>query len=227
MIQLSGASGLATAHLGDSSSLHTGATVTGVGNAGGSGGTPSAATGVITALNQQLTASDTNGQNAEQLTGMIETNAPIAAGDSGGPLYNTANQVIGIDTAAATNGRSTVAGYAIPIDQAVSLAQQIETGVASRRRSTSATPASSGVSVADGSNGALIEGVVASGPAARAGITAGDVVTAVNGHTVTSASSLKSTLSGAKPGQQVSVTWTDPTGSSHTATVTLITGPAD
>jgi S1-C subfamily serine protease len=226
VIQLSGASGLATAQLGDSSSLHTGATVTGVGNAGGGGGVPSAATGVITALNQQLTASDTNGQNSEKLTGMIQTNAPIAAGDSGGPLYNTSNQVIGMDTAAATNGRSTVAGYAIPISHAVSVAQQIETGVASATIHIG-YPGFMGVSVADGSNGALIEGVVANGPAARAGIAAGDVVTAVNGHSVTSASSLKSTLSGAKPGQQVTVTWTDPAGSSHSATVTLITGPAD
>jgi S1-C subfamily serine protease len=226
VIQLSSASGLATAQLGDSTSLHTGASVTGVGNAGGAGGAPSAATGVITALNQGLTASDTNGQNSEQLTGMIQTSAPISAGDSGGPLYNASNQVIGVDTAAATNGRSTVAGYAIPINHAVSVAQQIESGVASATIHIG-YPGFIGVSVADASNGALIEGVVADGPAARAGIAAGDVVTAVDGHSVTSASSLKSTLSGAKPGQQVTVTWTDQAGTSHSATVTLITGPAD
>ena len=226
VIQLSGASGLATAHLGDSSSLHTGAGVTGVGNAGGSGGTPSAATGVITALNQQLTASDSNGQNSEQLTGMIQTNAPISAGDSGGPLYDTSNRVIGVDTAAATNGRSTVAGYAIPINRAVSVAQQIESGVASSTIHIG-YPGFLGVSVADASNGALIEGVVSGGPADKAGISTGDVVTAVNGRTVTSASSLKSTMTGAKPGQQVRVTWTDQSGNSHTATVTLIQGPAD
>jgi S1-C subfamily serine protease len=226
VIQLSGASGLATARLGDSSALHTGAAVTGVGNAGGAGGTPSAATGVITALNQQLTASDSNGQNAERLTGMIQTSAPISAGDSGGPLYDTSNRVIGLDTAAATNGRSTVAGYAIPINQAVSVAQQISSGVASATIHIG-YPGFLGVSVADASNGALIEGVVSNGPADRAGINTGDVVTAVDGRTVTSANSLKSTLTGAKPGQQVRVTWTDQSGNSHSATITLTKGPAD
>ncbi|MDP9094865.1 MAG: S1C family serine protease [Actinomycetota bacterium] len=227
VIQLVHASGLQTANTGNSSTVQVGAAVTGVGNAGGVGGSPSAATGQVLAINQQLTASDTSGQNAEQLSGMIETNAPIAAGDSGGPLYNAANQIIGIDTAAATNGRSTTAGYAIPINTALNLAAQIESGP-----ETTAIhlgyPGFLGVSVSATASGeALIAGVVASGPAAKAGIVAGDVITSVNGSAVGSATDLKSALSTVEPGQQVSVGWTDSAGATHVATVTLIAGPAD
>ena len=70
-------------------SAAVGDTVVGVGNAGGTG-TPSAATGTVTALSQSITATDESGGNAETLTGLIETDAHIVAGDSGGPLYDAA-----------------------------------------------------------------------------------------------------------------------------------------
>jgi S1-C subfamily serine protease len=226
VIQLSGASGLQTANLGDSSTVQAGATVTGVGNAGGTGGTPSAATGQVVAVNQQLTASDTNGQNAEQLTGMIEINAPIEAGDSGGPLYNSAGKVIGIDTAAQTNGRTTTVAYAIPIAKALGIASQIESG---QQTSTIhiGLPAFVGVSVADSASGALVQSVVAGGPAARAGITAGAVITSIDGTKVSSGTTLKSTLAGHNPGDQISIGWTDASGAAHTGSATLVAGPAD
>ena len=130
VLQLTGASGLATVDLGDSSSVQVGDAVTGVGNAGNEAGT-SAATGEVTALDQDITASDGTGTDSEQLTGLIMTNAAIEAGDSGGPLYDAQGQVVGIDTAAQTSGRSgqTVAGYAIPIDTALAVADQITSGV--------------------------------------------------------------------------------------------------
>ena len=130
VVKLSGANGLATARLGDSSSVKVGDAVTGVGNAGGVGGTPSAARGTVTALNQTITASDSDGSNAERLDGLFETNAQIQAGDSGGPLYNASESVIGIDTAAETSraSSSTVAGYAIPINDAVAIAKRITSG---------------------------------------------------------------------------------------------------
>ena len=71
----------------------------GIGNAGGVGGTPSYAAGRVTGLNQAITASDEGGQNPENLTGLIQTDANIQAGDSGGPLANAAGEVIGVDTA--------------------------------------------------------------------------------------------------------------------------------
>ena len=226
VLQLSGASSLQTASFGDSSGVSVGEAVTGVGNAGGAGGTPSAASGQVVALNQQLTATDDSGGNAETLTGMIETDAPIQAGDSGGPLYDASGKIVGMDTAAATNGRVTTAAYAIPIDTALSIASQIESGQSSSTVHIGST-GFLGVSVSDTSTGgALIVGVVQNGPAAAAGIVAGDTVTAVDGTAISSGTALHNALAQTKPGQQVSVTWTDGSGQSHHATITLTTGPA-
>ncbi len=99
MLQLNNASGLQTASL-DTSGVSVGENVVGVGNAGGTGGTPSAAGGTVTAVNQSITASDEGDGTSEQLSGLIETNANIQPGDSGGALVNTSGQVVGIDTAA-------------------------------------------------------------------------------------------------------------------------------
>jgi S1-C subfamily serine protease len=136
VIQLQNASSLTTANLGDSSSVQTGDSVTALGNAGGKGGTPSVATGAVTALNQGITASDEgSGANSEQLTGLIETNADIQPGDSGGALVNSFGQVIGMNTAASSgtqfqseSGQSAAQAYAIPIDNAETIAKQVEAG---------------------------------------------------------------------------------------------------
>jgi S1-C subfamily serine protease len=234
VLQLSGASGLKTAKLGDSSSVAVGNTVTAVGNAGGTGGTPSAATGTVTALNQSITATDEGGGNSENLTGMIEINADIQAGDSGGPLYSANGTVIGIDTAASSQSfNSTTTGFAIPINKALSIAKQIETGVETSTIHIGPTAflgvelGSGGAGSFGGSNGATISGVVDGSAAQQAGLAAGDTITAVNGQTVSSAADLSTALEGFQPGQKVTLTWVDSSGQSHSATVTLGSGPAD
>ena len=139
VLQLQGASGLTTASLGDSSTVQAGDSVVALGNAGGKGGTPSVATGTVAALNQSITASDEGSGVSEQLTGLIETNADIQPGDSGGSLVNAYGQVIGMDTAASSSssgsqfsgqsgqsGQSAEQAYAIPINEALSIAKQIE-----------------------------------------------------------------------------------------------------
>ncbi len=138
VLQLHNASGLQTATLGNSSNASVGEDVVGIGNAGGTGGTPSAAGGTVTALNQSITASDDGDGTSEQLSGLIETNADIQPGDSGGSLVDTSGDVLGIDTAASagfsfqSNDQSSGnQGYAIPIDTALSIARQIEAGSAS------------------------------------------------------------------------------------------------
>ena len=139
VIQLQNASGLTTANLGDSSGVQTGDAVTALGNAGGKGGAPSVASGAVTALNQSITASDEgSGANSEQLSGLIETNADIQPGDSGGALVNSYGEVIGMNTAASSgtqfqseSGQSAAQAYAIPIDKAESIAKQIEAGQSS------------------------------------------------------------------------------------------------
>ncbi|MBB3676004.1 S1C family serine protease [Modestobacter versicolor] len=222
VLQLSDASGLDTVQA-DDDAVAVGDAVTAVGNAGGAAGT-SAAAGTVTALDQSITATDESGQDAEQLTGLIEIAADVEAGDSGGPLYDAEGEVVGMDTAASSTGGQ---AYAIPIATALSIAEQITSGV-DDETVHQGYPAFLGVSVQSGATGgAAVAGVVAGGPADQAGLTAGDVVTAVGGSTVTAAEDVSAALAGLDPGDEVTVTWTDATGRSQTATVTLATGPAD
>jgi S1-C subfamily serine protease len=208
-----------------------GDSVTAVGNAGGTGRLVSAK-GTVTGLGRTITASDDNG-SSEQLSGLIETNANVRAGDSGGPLENASGRVVGMDTAAATAGGGPFASYgatdayAIPISKALSIAKAIDAGKASATIHIGTT-AFLGVQVAtDGyESGAVVAGLVSGGPAANAGIVAGDVITSIGGQQVTSPSDVQSIVLTEKPGQKVSVIFTDQTGSTQTATVTLGSGPA-
>ncbi|MEP7019934.1 MAG: trypsin-like peptidase domain-containing protein [Pseudonocardiales bacterium] len=228
VLQLTNASGLQTSNLGDSAGVKVGDAVTGVGNAGGDGGMPSAAQGAVIALDQALTASDANGQNPERLTGMIETNAAIQPGDSGGPLFDSANHVIGMDTAASVARRGTAAGFAIPIATATSVADEIEAGRASSTIHLG-YPAFLGVSIAanSASRGAQIQSALAGGPAQKAGLGAGDVITSLGGTPIQSGTALRAAITAHKPGQDVAVAWLDTTGQAHHATITLIAGPPD
>jgi S1-C subfamily serine protease len=128
LIQLRNASGLTAARLGNSSSVKTGDPVVALGNSEGRG-TITAKPGRVTALDQTITASENGGStDSETLHGMIQTNADIVPGDSGGPLASPAG-VIGMDTAGsdgATQQAST--GFAIPINTALSVARQIAGG---------------------------------------------------------------------------------------------------
>jgi S1-C subfamily serine protease len=246
VLQLHNASGLQTADLSNSSSISVGEDVVGIGNAGGTGGTPSAAGGTITALNQSITASDEGDGSSEQLTGLIETNADIQAGDSGGPLVNSSGKVVGIDTAASAGfsfQSSGGQGYAIPINTAVGIAKQIEAGSGSDTVHIGAT-AFLGVEISTASentggfggeggfgnegqstSGALIAGVVTSSPAQEAGLADGDVITSVNSANVSSPTDLTTLLAPDRPGDKVKIAWTDTSGETHTATVQLTSGP--
>lgn len=243
VLQLGNASGLSTANLDTSADVAVGDAVTGVGNAGGTGGTPSASPGTVTALDQTITTQAEQTAVSETLNGLIQTDADIQAGDSGGPLFNSADQVIGIDTAAAQGGATE--GYAIPIQNALTIAGEITSGQASSTV-TIGYPAFLGVEVASSDSaasgsgygsfgssgtapgsvgGATISGVVSGGPAESAGLAAGDTITAVNGTTIDSAQALTTALAALHPGDSVSVSWTDASGASHTAQVTLAQGP--
>ena len=250
VLQLKNASGLTTVNLGNSSSVSVGEAIVGIGNAGGTGGTPSTATGSVTALNQSITASD-EGANSEQLSGLIESNADIQPGDSGGSLVNADGQVIGMDTAASTGSDDgTNQGYSIPIATALGLARQFEAGKASSTVHIGAT-GFLGVSIEDSSagggdngfggfgdssgdgsgdsgsatTGADVEGTLSGSPSANAGLAQGDVITAINGKTVTSPDDLLNDLGAYHPGDSVTLTWTDTSGQTHSASVTLASGP--
>jgi S1-C subfamily serine protease len=236
VLQTTGASNLKTASLGSSSNVKVGQAVTALGNAGGTG-TLTSVTGTVTGLGKTITASDDQG-GTEQLTGLIEMNAAVQPGDSGGPLLNSAGKVVGMDTAASTSfgGFQNVAAsdaYAIPIAKAQTIAKQIESGKASATVHIGAT-AFLGIQVQSvgggfGSpvgSGAMIAGVVSGGPAATAGLVPGDVITAINGQAITTPTSITSQILAMKPGAKVTITYTDQSGTTQTATVTLGSGPA-
>ena len=233
VLQLSGASNLKAASIGDSSKVMTGQVVRAVGNAGGTG-TLTPATGTVTGLHKAITVSDDQGGSA-RLTGLIETNAALQPGDSGGPLLNAGGRVIGVDTAAST-GFAFAAdrasdSYAIPINTALTLARQIESGKSSAAVHVGPT-AFLGIQVASGfgnggpsTAGVVVAGTVAGGPADSAGLTVGDVITAIDGRAVSSPSSITSYILTKKPGAKVAVTYVDQTGASQVTTVTLGSGP--
>ena len=241
VIQLQNASGLQTIKTGDSSSAAPGQKVVALGNALGKGGTPSVAVGHITHLNASITASDASAGTSEHLTGLISHNAPIQPGDSGGPLVNTSGQVIGINTAASSGfqfqspqGAATQA-FSIPINEALSLAGQIEGGQASSTVHIGATGLlgveilSQGNAAQNGvkaGTGAAVEQAIPGTPAARAGVSAGSVITSAAGHRVTSPDDLQTALGTHHPGDSITNGWTDASGQAHTATVTLANGPA-
>ncbi|MEU0094155.1 trypsin-like peptidase domain-containing protein [Kribbella sp. NPDC006257] len=285
VLKLKDASGLEVAKTGDSDKVALGDQVVGIGNAGGVGGTPSYAAGKVTGLNQAITATDESGSDPENLTGLIQTDANIQAGDSGGPLANAKGEVIGVDTAGGSgnggtggpgqtaygdgsgtgdgtgfgngpgsgfgngegqgqgfgqgngngqgqgngqgNGQGTTTqGYAIPINQALDIADQIESGKASADVHIGDS-AMLGISVlADqGISGAVVNDVVADGAADKAGLSAGDVITSFDGKMVDSPDTLSTLLNPHHAGDKVPVTWQDQNGESHTATISLMAGP--
>jgi len=238
VIQLDDASGLPTVPIGDSSSVHVGDNVTALGNALGRGGTPSSASGQVTALDQSITASDEAGSALESLTGMIQMNAAIQPGDSGGPLLNSSNQVIGMDTAASGGRRweqtGAVEAFAIPINTAVNIAHQIMSGSGSSKIDTG-QGAMLGVCATTSTNppGALIgtgcsgapDGVAPGSPAATTSLAPGDVITGLGGAVVNSWVALQDILMEHRAGDNVSLTWLTPQGKEQEATIMLAAAP--
>jgi len=229
LLKLRNASNLKKITVGNSSAVKVGDGVVAVGNAGGEGGTPKAAAGKVTALNQTIVATESDGQGARRLSGMIQVNADIKPGDSGGPLVNRSGQLIGVNTAAASEEQaqsSGAEGYAVPSDTAMSIARQIENGQASGTVHIGQT-ALLGVSVNDGKGrGATVTGVVPGGPAQDAGLRTGDVISAVDGESVDSPEELTAVLDKHQPGDRVQVEWTDRNGRDRQADVELATGAA-
>jgi S1-C subfamily serine protease len=231
VIKLRGASGMTTAPLGNSDDVKVGDVVIGLGNAGGKGGAPIPADGKVTGLDKSITAMDSENGTSENLTGLIETDAGIQPGDSGGALVSKDGTVIGINTAGSTsNGRTTSAttqGYAVPINQALDIAQQIRDGKASSTVHIGAS-AFLGIQVsgsASSSTGVRVAGTISGSAAAKAGIVAGDRITAINGTKVTTNTQLRTELAPLHPGDVITVTWTDGAGTSHTQHITLGSGP--
>ncbi|NKZ06057.1 serine protease [Actinomadura latina] len=233
VIRLTGATGLKIAAFASASGVGVGDVVTAVGNAGGKGGTPAVVTGRVTGLEQSVTARDDSSGTSERLTGLIETNAPIKPGDSGGPLLNTDGKVIGINTAASagvstkgTKGNKDHRGYAIPSDRALEIARQIQRGESSSTVHIGPT-AMLGVKVRSNgrSPGALVAEVVPGTPAEAAGIPVGAAIVAFGEDAVDSPSTLTSLMHARHPGDSVRIEWTTRQGTRMGTTLRLTEGP--
>lgn len=248
LLQLDGAAGLATVSV-DEDAESVGDEVTAVGNAEG-GGILMAADGEITALDASVTTAAEGTVDSETLEGTIEIAADVVAGDSGGAVLDAEGEVIGMTTAASSLGG---VGYAIDIDDALAIVEQILAGdesdgvllgypaflgvgiaqtasttrvalPGSRTRQGGGASTWSETATTD-DEGVTISGVYDGTPAQQAGLAAGDTITAIDGTAVTDADALSSILEGYDPGDSVTLTWTDTSGETQAATVTLIAGP--
>jgi S1-C subfamily serine protease len=236
VIQLQGASGLTTATLGDSSKVSLGDKVLALGNAGGAGGAPSRAGGAITALNKTITAGDAFGGKTEQLSGLLQMNANVEPGDSGGAVVDSQGRVIGLTTAANPSsgfgfgpGGGSAQSFAIPINVASATAAQMVAGHGSATMHIGPS-AFLGVQLSSdffgsAGSGVTVGGVLSGQPAARAGLAAGDVITSIDGRSVGSPDEIGSLMFAHHPGDTVKVTWTDTTGQTRTASIQLASGP--
>ena len=222
VLQLAHASGLHTVLRGGAIPLHVGMPVVARGNAQGRGGTPKAARGQIIALHQQIVAKDETG-DAETLNDTIATNAPVVPGYSGGPLENSENRVLGIVTAGST-ASSFHRGFAIPLEQALLLARKIENGRSNGVVHVGPT-AFLGVAFDTDAGPARIAKVVRHQAAEAAGLVAGDIITSLNGATISSPADVRRVVLRLVPGKAVSIGWTDTNNTVRTGTITPASGP--
>src|SRR5438067_11778673 len=214
VLQLRSATNLSTVTIGSSATLTVGASVTAVGNSGGTGRLISVR-GRVIRLGRSITVENDVGER-HRLTGVIETNASLRPGDSGGPLLDSSGRVVGMDQAAAFGGH----GYGVPIATAARATKQIVADKSSTRVHIGAT-AFLGIQV----QGTQVAAVVPGSPAQAAGLKPGDIIISVGGKRVTGEAGITSAVLAHKPGQVVTVVYTDETGTSRAARVRLATGP--
>ncbi len=222
VLRLDGASGLETV-TASTGPVDTGDSVTAVGNASG-GGQLIAAPGTITATDQDITVSEEDGSQS-QLTDLLEMNAAIVPGDSGGAVFDADGDVVGMNVAGSSEEWDKTS-YAIPITTVLEVARDVlagdETDTVVLGRSGAL-----GVEVSDQFGGLMIAGVVKDGPADQAGVTAGSTLTSVDGSTIKDTEDLGAVLDQHEPGDRVAIEWTSRDGRSHTATVSLTEAPLD
>lgn len=228
VIRLEGASGLPPIEIESSPVVSIGDRVTAMGNALGRNGPPVAVTGVVTSLDETVLVGGEAPAPSEILSGLIEFDAPLEPGDSGGPLFNEAQHVIGMDTVGRNphdpNAPKNFGG-AIPITSAINIANQIIRGATSPYIQ-SGHSGSLGVTIApSGGDGATVTQVEPQGAAANAGIVSGDVITAIGTNVIRSGSDFNVIMVGRRPGDHLNVTWRDGAGQIHQATVSLTPGP--
>lgn len=220
VLRLVGASGLTTVTT-DEDPVTVGDAVTAVGDANGDAGGLTASAGTVTALRRGITVSDDETGAAHRLRRLIEVDADVISGDSGGALYDADGEVAAMTVAASTGGAD-VSGYAIPIATVEKVVDTVLAGEETARVSLG-YGAFLGVQLSQDS--ATVAGVLDGGAAARAGLSAGDTITAIDGRAVGSATALKRAVAAHDPGDRIAVGYRDASGTRHTTTATLRPGP--
>jgi S1-C subfamily serine protease len=216
---------LTPATFADSSKLQVGDIVLAMGNPLGLAS--STTEGIVSALGRTVSEPQESGSPGATLPDAIQTSAAINPGNSGGALVNLADQVVGIPTLAATDqqlgGAAAGIGFAIPSNTVTDIAGQIiKSGHVTNSHRAALGVEAQTVSGSNGQPaGVGIVTVTPGSPAAKAGLQAGDVITAVNGTSTPDTETLATVLATLRPGQQVPVKVTNADGSTATVTVTL------
>jgi putative serine protease PepD len=202
VVKVTGASGLRAATFADSDALRVGQAVLAVGAPLGLSNTVTE--GIVSTLHRPVSTgeSDAGGQ---AVLDAVQTDAAINPGNSGGALVDLAGHVVGVNSAIATTGGSSVpgnigVGFAIPSNDAADVADQL---IADGH----ATHAQLGIGAGDDGTGAAVRTVTEGGPAQRAGLRVGDVITKVADRRVTDADSLAVAVRAHDPGTTVTVTY--------------------
>ncbi|MHB8190239.1 MAG: S1C family serine protease [Ferrimicrobium sp.] len=239
VLQIQGLSNLPTVTFGHSSQLQVGDPVVAIGNALALQGTPTVTQGIISALHRSISAS------TENLSDMIQTDAPINPGNSGGPLVNAVGQVVGMNTAIISSTSATPAqslGFSEAIDSVLPVVKHIEANHTYYTKSGAGTITGStaflGVGIQtmnsqaatqlgypQNQTGALVDYVYPGSPASNAGLVSGDVIVSLNGNAITDAASLVKYVRADSPGTKVTLSVLTKSGTS-TFTITLGTAPA-
>ena len=222
LIKLVNASGLTAATFADPTSIAVGDTVVAVGYALALDGGPSVTSGIVSALNRTLTDSD------GALDGLIQTDAAISSGNSGGPLINLNGQVIGVNTAVYNGGGQTAAnniGFAIGVAEVQRVVKILRNDSTGNNSNSARTQGYLGIALGDRTDdGSGVTEVQADSPADKAGLKVNDIVVAINGTTVTGQGSLIAVIRDAAPGDKVSLT-IDRNGTKKTLSATLVARP--
>ncbi|MEU5154968.1 trypsin-like peptidase domain-containing protein [Glycomyces sp. NPDC021274] len=206
VIQVDGVDDLTPVAFADSSAVQVGDVAVAIGSPLGLEGTVT--TGIVSALDRSMTVAGEQGggmgqQSSSTLSGLIQTDAAINSGNSGGALVNGDGELIGINTAIATTDSGSIGlGFSIPSNTVKDTVEQlIQNG--------SVEQGYLGVSVAntDG-NGAMVLSVEPDSPAAQAGLQEGDVITAIDGTPVTTASEVVAAVQGTSSGTEIAITYT-------------------
>ncbi|MET9211895.1 MULTISPECIES: S1C family serine protease [unclassified Nocardia] len=227
VIKVSGKSGLTPIELGTSDGLAVGQPVIAIGSPLGLAGTVT--TGIVSALNRPVsTSGEGTPSQVNPVIDAIQTDAAINPGNSGGALVDGQGKLIGINTAIASLGGEAAGGaqsgsiglgFAIPVDQARRVADElIKTG--------HATYAQIGIKLRPQDTAARVLEVTPDGPAAKAGVPAGAVVTRLDDRPIDSGDALIAAVRSHQPGDKVKLTYTDEQGGNAKTVEVTLTGAA-